>query len=346
MKIFLLIIFTLLFIACNEIHQPDNGDNPCPIPEIGWEGWANIPSPHHEQTVSYDLKHLAYVLGTGYYLKVLDLISCEVQVIDIQSKLPGNVLLIGCGDPTWCPYDNNRLLIHAATSTDTNNDGKNYVYGQNLYIVSLDGSEFKKVTPSIFGKAGGSFGMPKWLVGSNYNIDSLLFIGRWQIYIPQTDSFVDSRLRNVFSLSHDQKKIITWESVGSPPAGYYLLNGKPLLFPEQFSDIQRFSFSPNGRLIAASVSPYQPEINLNPEDERNRFQEIWIGNADDFLDGLDGKRMDVKIINPRSEYCMYSLGGGLCAEFITDTTLAVSMHKDGDDISYLWEITTVQLKKN
>ncbi len=326
------LIILILIYGCTETNKPTD-KSPCSLPEIGWEGWANVPVPHREQTVSYDLKKLAFVLGDGARLEVCDLKSGDVQVIDIESKLPSNVLLIGVNNPTWCPYDNNRLLIHASTSTDTNLDGKRYVYGQNLYILSLDGSEFKKVTPNIFGKAGGDFGAPIWLVGSNNNLDSLLFWGP-RIYIPQKDSFINSVFENFIYYSHDQRKIITAEFKSGQ--GVYFLNGKPLIFNEKYASINKISFSPDGKLIAVSTRPSQPGV--TPLEEEYRFHEIWIGDAEKFLNE-NQDTMQVSIINLRKNFCMYALHSALDAEFITNKTLAVSMHKDGDDYSFLWEIT-------
>ncbi|MFH1050700.1 MAG: hypothetical protein V1779_07190 [bacterium] len=46
----------------------------------------------------------------------------------------------------------------------------------------------------------------------------------------------------------------------------------------------------------------------------------------------------VKKINLRNEFCMYAFAGAW-PEFISENTLAVSMHVDGDEMSALWEIT-------
>jgi hypothetical protein len=46
-------------------------------------------------------------------------------------------------------------------------------------------------------------------------------------------------------------------------------------------------------------------------------------------------------IDFQKRFCMYNFGGGtIDAEFITNTTLAVSNHHDSDVLCPLWEITT------
>ena len=99
------------------------------------------------------------------------------------------------------------------------------------------------------------------------------------------------------------------------PEGGYFFDTLPLYF----YDIEHASFSPDGKLVAVSGI-----INDTTYDQ------VFIYDV--------GTHSLVKTINFQKSFCMYNLWG-VYAEFITDSTLAVSMHKDSAESSPLWEIT-------
>ena len=98
--------------------------------------------------------------------------------------------------------------------------------------------------------------------------------------------------------------------------------------------IKNVTWSPNGKRIALSVLPKQG-------GPKGTFEQIWILDAEKILQDRPDTH-SVYIIDLQTRFCSYSFLG--ChAEFITDSTLAVSMHPDGGS-SPLWEISTTGRK--
>ena len=89
--------------------------------------------------------------------------------------------------------------------------------------------------------------------------------------------------------------------------------------------IQAASFSPDGKWVAYWVFP---EGNGLPAD--TIFDQVWICP-------VSNPTKIEHVINFQCLYCTYSFWG-IWPEFISDSTLAVSMHHDGDSVSALWEI--------
>ena len=168
-KFILLILLSILILpSCHNEIEPVNDPSTDPLTDslTGCPLWYPIYGPdtiyidyikgqYYIQGLSRDGEKLAFNGFKG--LEVLNLRTGFEQIISpgvFDTKFPSNVIYAGGPKSYWCPYDNNRLLIHCVTFTDTVGDGKNYVWGQNYYITSLDGKEFKKVTPTSFGPAG------------------------------------------------------------------------------------------------------------------------------------------------------------------------------------------------
>ncbi|ROL57546.1 hypothetical protein D9V86_12190 [Bacteroidetes/Chlorobi group bacterium ChocPot_Mid] len=337
----LIVVVTILLLLtdCEHTTPPIKEVPYCPPPVLNWAGEWKAPSPYHAyQRTSYDGKNLIFRSYGKAYL--LNLKTNVVEYIDLQSKLPDNVKLTSAGYFYWCPYDNNRVLIHAVTSTDLPDDSiKRYYYGQNLYIVSLDGSEFKRVTPSIYGLIGApGFYIYSWLPESKPGYDLIQMTADVpgintiaKLYIPQTDEFISSENDKLRAISKNGNYYFFEIGRNADAKTVCGINGNEFVFNEEMG-LDYCSFSPSGKYLALTVSPQSASW------ADRRFNEIWIINVEKFLVEKPDTLAPDKIINLRHDFCMYAMVASPCAEFISETVLAVAMYKDGDDKAYLWKV--------
>ena len=170
-------IFFLLLISCKEPVSVNQSG--CKLPfDTNSSNREFLNSDiilfHMHQKTSPDGEKLAYMFE-DVVLEILNLRTGNIQLINIQNKLPSNVKFLGYSSYDWCPYNSDRIVISAATNTDTIGNGKHYVWGINLYIISLDGSEFTKITPKDCPKEGAEA-----ITGLNWLKES--YRGRDQIY--------------------------------------------------------------------------------------------------------------------------------------------------------------------
>jgi len=334
LRLIVVVSILLMLTGCRQTPEPViPPDKPepdyCPPPVKNMHGEWKAPSPYQAyQRASLNRDYL--ILKYDFKAYLLNLKTGGQRYLDIQSLLPDNVILSSAGYFYWCPYDNNRVLIHAVTGTDTTGDGiTRYYYGQNLYIVTIDPFSVERVTPSIFGPAGGSFYITSWLPGSVPARDLIQLSN--EIYIPQTDEFISTDIDLLMAISQDGKYYFSMIGRNAEAKTVWVINGNEFVFNDEMG-LNYSSFSPGGKYLALSVSP--PSASW----EERRFDEIWIVNIEKFL----SKKPDIvtpdKIINLRNDFCMYAMVANPCAEFISETTLAVAMYADGDDKSYLWKV--------
>ncbi|MCE5304708.1 MAG: hypothetical protein ABFD00_10705 [Chloroherpetonaceae bacterium] len=335
-KLFLIVLLSILALpSCRNTVEPIS-DCPLWYPIYGPDIIPIEPAPKGNPIihgVSRDGNKLAFNGPLGF--QILDLKTGYMQTFSSEyfnNKLPPNVIFYGGEVAYWCPYDNNRLLLKIATFTDTIGDGKRYEYGQNLYIMSIDGKEFKKITPVSFGPLGEDCCIISWLEGSSMNEDLILFCGR-DIYIPQKDQWIPKPIDgHIYSVSPDNKYYFYSVDIGDFKEKP-VLNGVDLKFADNIGQITHESWSHDSKKLILSV--YVNEPNVAPE--KKRYSEIWIIDVEKVLRERPAIT-PVSIINIRQRFCMYSYDMG--AEFITGSTLAVSMWRPEEDCGFIYEIST------
>ncbi|TAL70276.1 MAG: hypothetical protein EPN82_03320 [Bacteroidetes bacterium] len=349
---FFAIYIVIIFIICSCNESIDVTQTGCPLPRYFTDppGIHEPISVHIEQKLSSDGVKLAFLLDEEVILEILNLKTGKIQKIDFYKKLPSNVRFIAYSDYDWCPYNGNRLLISAVTLTDTAGDGKKYVWGINLYVISLDGTELKKITPKECPKEGaqgiaslvwlhestnerdlisGSF----YTIYSNHPLD-YIYEG---IYIPQTNEFISPSPYKLLRRQAKDGSYYSHEYYQTSPSYKYniLINGQIINFAENNDSVTvgYVSWSPDSKKLALSVGISE---NDSVPLDNHRFSEIWIIDVEKYM--IEKPLfIPVQIINLRKIFCMY---GGMWAEFITDSTLAVSMGGPNADFLYIYEITT------
>ncbi|MDQ1265216.1 MAG: hypothetical protein QG635_366 [Bacteroidota bacterium] len=340
--IFAILLF--LFSCSENTTPPDNKKNnlsDCPPRYSDGDGYRYPKIKYYDQRVSYDLtKLITYVGSKGICL--IDLNTLELKILNNIIK---NAILeyedtvkyqieFGPLNPVWCPYSNDKIMVLCQTMIDTIGDCKKYVGGTNFYIVSLDGKECKKVTPVQFGKAGARIGImtPQWLFGSGFSLDSLYFyilgtyIIQQKVLVSNNKFMVRQSLSGKHWFGYDSESSVTAHKV---------IDGRIFYFPEEYLLLENTSISPDEKYIAFSVKLSDNKI----PDSLRRYEEIWIIDLEKYLREKPDTVQIMNIINLRREFCMYN-STGLEAEFITNHTLAVGMHKDEPGaVQNLWEIS-------
>jgi hypothetical protein len=205
--------------------------------------------------------------------------------------------------------------------------------GTNAYIVGIDGSECTRATPRSLGLLVSDFAfrIAGWLVGSSRGNDSIHFGPGRGIYVSRDDRFVSEGRRSFYRQSNDGRHELCVRY--DPDSGTTLeVSGRELKLPFGFDALHYASWSPNGRLLALSVTPAIDSLG------HADWEEVWVVDVDRSMTSSTSPA-HVNVIDLQERFCTYSFLGAT-AEFITDRTMAVSMHADGDAASSLWEITT------
>ena len=323
----------------------------CPIPngDTGGSFGRRIPA-HGDsfQQLSADGKTLAYMRNQSAAAYLLDLSTLKQTKIVVHGDLPGEKD-IGYGDLYWCPHDPDLLIIGVSSFVDTTNSGHSDVSVSNLFTYRVSTGQSVRITPAICGKYGPtSIAFYSWLWGSSEGSDSLLvgfhipqskavFYG---VYIPQTKALLPHWLNpqvgitesTIIALTKDRTRSITaFRDTSWPPvdSAWWNLDTSTISCPRIIQVMDDVSFSPNGRLLALTVEPFGTGPAVGGD---TIFPQVWIFSSD------SARPTTVQIINFQCLYCKYNFWGA-DAIFVTDSTLVVSMHSDGDSTSPLYEIT-------
>jgi hypothetical protein len=303
----------------------------CPPPRETSQGLRIPPYADTKPKLSYDSRYLLY--EPGYRL---DLSTLSVDAIQATSGLAGEAIL-GYFSLTWAPYSSDRVILKAAMLVDTGADATG-VYRQNLLGYTFSSATSNLLSPRAAGPYGPE-GMnlvaqknAPWLRGSHEGRDTLLlgygssdsqFVGLYspqsQLHVPKVVNFQDAFYRESNSGNHH-----IWGKVQGFEVSPYYLDGIEIGFPVKPDQVTWGSFSPDGKLFALDVWPERVDTNKT-------YRQVWIYRTED-------PSTPIHRLNFQELFCKYSFHG-IWPEFITDSTLAVSMHKDGDISSPLWEIT-------
>jgi len=351
-----LIIGLLFFGACGDGIAPICGDTlpkidtlDCPYPEYlpAGQGPKNRPAKSHKlQRLSPDGTKIAYVVNENI-IKIITLKSGAVETYIPKNMMSPNVLFNGCFDLRWCPYDDNKLCLMFVTTIDTTGKGRIGAYGQNLFILQRKENTFEKIGLPYASQTGPTtLLLYGWLKGSTPSVDSLFLLygtDSWYlsgIIIPQEKKNVliseFDKLGSygfltdyLYSPDGQHSAALIQQMRVSPYGSNILIDGIPLLFAEDTVDLlSRLSWSPDGKKLAVTLSA------------RGKWESVWVIDVEKWIRERP-VFAPVEKIDFQKRFCMYNFGGGpIDAEFITNTTLAVSSHHDGDMLCPLWEITT------
>jgi hypothetical protein len=321
LKVALLAAAAYCIVSCENTPEPQ-GPSDCPGPISGPYGYIfpEWSRGFGDGVVSIDGKFLAAMNAYGRIV-LIDLHNGNHEELP-RINLPANVALMYISGFAWCPYQPDRLVITAGTSTDTSGHG-NWVLGVNAYIIDIRGKVIERVTPSVYpawgAESGSGINNPKWLYGSNVSADSLLFYP--MLYVPQERKTVHPVHYKV-TQSRDGRHWFGHENV---EGGARLINGLRFTldgYPPADGNIAA-SFSPSGRFLALRGWSNPPTINT---------PNVWIIDMEMFLEDPSKTIVPVAAINTQRDYCMFF---GIDPVFITDSTLLISMHKaTGADNGY------------
>ncbi len=343
MKNHIYILLILLFFSCRENPpQPIVTPKSCPLPIQFTDPNAMPIGMHYASKMSPDGTKLFYSVG-GAGANILDLKSLNISQFDIRPLLPKNTKL-GSVIPVieWCPYDNTKFVVLVRFGVDTVGDGKKFPGGEHLILCSIDGSYYKEITPKIFGPLGSQIPITlnAWLAISSDGDDWFLIGYRldehgkkyYGYFNPLTQELQEQEYKGLTSHTFDLKYNY-YANFDSLHKLRYYINDIEMIFKDtETADMSYASFSPDGKYFA--IAAYVNDKN-KALDSTSRLAEVWIIDVEGFMKN-PVQPVPVKIINIREKLCMFSYG--LHPVFTSNNTLAVSMFKNGDTFSYLYEI--------
>jgi len=352
--LFLLGVVVAIIGSCSEGLTPNGGEVlpkidtfNCPAPLDGPNGFLNVPKHgHHLQRRSPDGTKIAYVVNENI-IKIITLKSGIVETYIPKNMMPPNVFFNGCFDLHWCPYDDNKLCFMFVTTVDTTGTGKIGVYGQNLFILYRKENRFDMVDLPFMPKVGSeTLHIYGWLTGST-NLTDSFFIGyargsvlvtgitimpeKKTIPVPDYDGLrlVGGLIDYLYSPDGEHSAAFVQQLRVPPYGNTVFIDGIPLKFVDKIVSFKRLCWSPDGKQLAITLLP------------NYGYQTVWIMDIEKWLQERPAV-VPVQTIDFPKRFCMYDMSsfGTIDAEFITNTTLAVSANHDGDVLCPLWEITT------
>ena len=329
-RLLILGVSVFLFPSCKATTEVvtvyQSCDCPAPLQSTA-TGYRRPRTGYANQYVSVDGHYLSHTInGAGSNgLFLLDLKTLEDKIYPFRTMMPDtadwledNRLVYSI----WCPYDGNKIYLQCSGSYKQGGKYRGYIYN----ILTKDCIRIKPSNSPIKEEFK-SYG---WMRGSTEFFDTLQT--GTTVYVPQEDKYYPSYYPSglVQSPYTDDEFIYSGGGTGN----YDLtINSTHLYLSTQIVDIFHVSWSPNKKELALTVRPNSPPEN---PDYIGSFPEVWIMD----IVGMqtDPSQSTVYRLNFQNLFCKYSFWG-IDAEYITDSTLAVSMHKDGDAVSPLWEIT-------
>ncbi len=306
----------------------------CPIPKYSNGHYKRPAVGYTSPQISPDGKSIVYITNNGAeFFQILDLKTLKIETILLKDILPDT---LGWKRETevlgifWCPYSSDKLFLDCYTypTSFSTTYGKGYIYNRTSKQVAV-------VSPSKFGKYGqeGGSSLRSWLRGSKEGFDSILT--DTSIYLIQQDSMYP---RPTGYRENLVQSLHTSDNITSEFNNYYGIGDRYInnsYFVESRSlAYGSFRWSPNAKKIVVSAFPLTPPTNQYGLTVAT-FAEVWIIDRENIN---TGENYAAYTLNFQQLFCTYN-GWGPNAEYISDSTLVVSMHKADDEISQLWEIT-------
>jgi hypothetical protein len=331
-------IFCFSHVAIAQ-YRADSCGCPRPINDpLEGEGTFGraIPIQDFMWSVSSDGRHIGYLHG-GEGLTVLNMQTLEPRHLSKELTLQPGERPYLIYHPWWSPYDPDVLMFKTLSKIDTG--GKKAVTIANIYKYNIATRVTERMTPPSLGRFGPTeMDWGGWLRGSRPENDTLLigypatvspdhkdFYG-W--YLPETGEMTRIPFPSGTEIkTNDSKHIYIGSRDSVTGLISHTLDGIRLKFPHEYDSEPPFgvSFSPNGEYVAFDVIP--PGSGPWPD---TIHPQVWISRTEE-------PTKPITIVNLQRLYCMYSFAG-IFPRFTSDSTLAISMHKDEAPFSPLWEI--------
>jgi hypothetical protein len=352
-------VILVLLITSNTFAQYRSDSCRCvaPIEDSGGGFGRHVPnSCFMDQARSLDGKWLSYDENEGANgAYILNSVTREIRRIEVDSIFPRQVDYAWT-KPIWSPYDPDLLALEVGSLIDTENVGAPSDQVWNLFSYRVSTKEVKRLTPTSLGSYGPTGMSPVlyWLAGSTALRDTFElgwggipggagyihdpFFG---FYLPQSQTLIPSKVtetglpylvlhRQIASSSGGEHAVwVNNDSVTGAVVLPFYFDDKPLSFEHPIDSVKTnffASFSPNGKIIAFTVCPSGCDY---PGD--SIFQQVWICD-------VSNPQRPHHILNLQCLFCTYNFWLAIDAAFLTDSTLVVSMHKDGEDTSNLYEV--------
>jgi hypothetical protein len=301
----------------------------------------NIPATDFMWQKSIDGKLIGY-FHSGEGLSILDLVTLGTRHLHQEVLLANHEVPKSMYHPHWSPYESDVLMFKVVSTVDTSDLAQN-VLVQNIYRYNLKTKNAERVTPSFLGRYGASsIGWYGWTLGSSPGYDTIIislgpnlspdgkhFYGSYSLQTGKMER-LPLPTGNTHEVYYSDGKHCFAISFDSSTAGLVwpgTIDGIPLNFAKQLDTLRapELEFSPSGKYVV-----FDAHFNNEGPPGDSLYEQLWICEVTNPANPLH-------VINLQRLYCTYSFDG-LHPHFLTDTTLAISMHKDEAKYSPLWEI--------
>lgn len=266
---------------------------------------------------SYDGSKVAYVKHPDI-VGIVDLNTRTATQIRLPVLLPDSYEVVGISDVQWSPYSNDRVLVAFTAIIDKDNRRQ---FDRRPHILDVTARSIAALGPDSSDVFTGNPGFAAyWLPESRQGEDVFLLSSmnglsarysasrRTLVTVPAKSEFYFLITADaVFGLTRAQRTT----TVTRNGASVYS-------FPDSLS-LTDFSVSRSGQLFAISLL-------------ENGVPKIVLGNT-----GGEAAGPAREIWLP-DRFCMYA-DLEPQAEFVSETRLAVSMHRDGDSLQTLYEVS-------
>ncbi|MBL7997780.1 MAG: hypothetical protein JNL32_03985 [Candidatus Kapabacteria bacterium] len=264
-----------------------------------------------------------------------------------------SVLLMFIAD--WCPYNNDELLIHAHIQSDTSGSVKQLPVLWRLYRYSQSRKTALDITPKQFIEKNPNVSLmhtnPRWLGTSTPGNDTFQFSQTQQEY-GKYHQQSGALLPHEYAVTYGDPFYIYIQRSNSANYTFYFdkrlsnqsqsviptisINGLPLLglTRDYIENVgSQCSWSPTDKYFALGVR----DIRQQSAENCAGYAEVWVYDVQKLMFGGSAGSFPIHKINLRNRYCMYT-SYGTYPTFTSDSTLVISMHKDGDTLQALYEV--------
>lgn len=327
--LFVMLLLLIGVQACSDGLTPTEDCGCNFVQRNGAQTMSEIPeTADNDPKISRTGKWISYQRYGETTYTIQNLATQYRDRVNIDESLKQGEVMLFLNVSSWCPYDEDRVLITAEIGRTTA-DGKSLL-GKQLFFYNVVTHECQRITPAQFGDSTLISPDIQWKPASTFGNDTLVFNRlslsavipektRPWLYVVQSGKII-----------YDRAGIDRWWSSTGSVFEYdwrshptnWSVDGKTVRSHDGI--VLRMSWSPSGKnfLVCSDRYGYKP----------CGTTEVWIYSI-----GQSSYDKPQYVINMLSQECLLSTWGAQAC-FTSDSTIAMQIHKYGDSHAYLSEV--------
>lgn len=319
MKIFKLLLLILTALPFMYACSSDNPivKKPIDCPPFNWpDAIALDPNDIMDIAVTIDNKYLFYSSLNGWPTRIVNLSTLSNEIFDFSAFNNDTVTITSIWSILTCPYNSKLLLLNCSAKLGSETEGKNCAV-----LIDYESKTIIAIVPNRF--------FVKWMEYSKPNSDYLAdYKGTYNL---QTEEFtLDNNTNHACNTSY------SYDGLHSIASGVnsIIMNGKPISISDTMYKGMG-NFTRDGKKVVMTAYNFR---GANVE----RHQELWVIDFDYFLKS-GSKKLRYNIISLRDNFCKYNITDFFTAQFTSNNTIILVMHKDYSndlyDKNYIYELS-------